>query len=342
MTPVVIVGLGRIGAGTGVGNAVSNHLVAVQTVPNLAIAGLVERDPDARARVQSLYPELAANLVEDLAALPARTGELIVICTPASARLAMVEQALARRPCMIVVEKPMAGSIEEARRIVSAAAAANVELRVNFHRRFDPRHRRWQSAAPKQPRAIVMRYGKGLMNYGSHLIDWLLDWYGPIEAVQALSGQPSSDVLDPSISISFRCRMAAGFDAVAVGIDGLDYDQFEIDIMGQTESLSLTAGGADIRRHAAVKDLHYPGYSQLAEVDGERDVGRVGGFSELYAAIDLHLREGATLGGCDGVAALAGMAVLDAVRRSADAGGLILAPAPAATDASRHHYTGTH
>ena len=281
-----------------------------------------------------------AIVVSDLTTLTPRTGEVIAICTPASARLTVVEQTLARRPRVVVIEKPLAMSLDEARRIVSAAERAGVELRVNFRRRFDPRHLRWRGRAPKHPRAIVMRYGKGLMNYGSHLIDWLLDWYGPVETVQALSGLPSSDILDPSIS--FRCRMTAGFDAVAVGIDGLDYDQFEIDIMGQTESLSLTAGGADIRRHAAVKDLHYPGYSHLAETDGERDVARVGGFLELYSAIDSHLREGATLGGCDGVAALAGMAVLDAVRRSADAGGLILALAPATTDASRHHYTGTH
>lgn len=326
MIPVVILGLGRVGAGNiGLaGDLPMSHLSAVLVTPGLTVAGLVDPDPAARASARSRHIDTDAIVVSDLTTLPPRTGEVIAICTPASARLTVVEQTLARRPRVVVIEKPLAMSLDEARRIVSAAERAGVELRVNFRRRFDPRHLRWRGRAPKHPRAIVMRYGKGLMNYGSHLVDLLLDWYGPIEAVQSLSAAPSSSDVDSSVS--FRCRMAAGFDAIAVGIDGLDYDQFEIDIIGKSESISLGSGGADIRRYVAGESLHYDTYSHLAEVDGERDVAPVSGFVELYAAIGAHIRNGVPLPGCDGVAAVAGMAVLDAVRRSEKLGGAIVTP----------------
>ncbi len=324
MIPVVIVGLGHVGTGNVslAGDVPLNHLAAVQAVPGLSIAGLVDPDPATRANARSRHIDADAIVVSDLTTLPPRTGEVIAICTPAAVRLTVVEQALARRPRVVVIEKPLAMSLNEAGRIVAAVEQAGAELRVNFRRRFDPRHRRWRERAPKHPRAIVMRYGKGLMNYGSHLVDLLLDWYGPVEAVQSLSAAPSSSDVDSSIS--FRCRMAAGFDAIAVGIEGLDYDQFEIDIMGKAESVSLGSGGADIRRYVAVEALYYHGYSHLAEVDGERDIAPVGGFVELYAAIDAHIRNGVPLPGCDGAAALAGMAVLDAVRRSEKLGGTVV------------------
>jgi predicted dehydrogenase len=112
-----------------------------------------------------------------------------------------------------------------------------------------------------------------------------------------------------------------------MGVDGLGYDQFEIDIVGPDSRVEMRAGGAEIRRYAPVDDLHYKGYRHLAEVEAERDFGPVGGFVELYRAARDHIAAGAPFGGCDGRAALANMAVLDAVLRSAAAGGAATAPA---------------
>jgi len=328
MIPVVIVGLGRIGAGNVglAGELPLSHLAAARATPGLAVAGLVDPDPQARAAARRVYPTIdGKRLVGDVSDLPEGTGEVIAICTPTAIHATTLARALARRPRLIIVEKPLAASLAEARRMAVSAEAAGVALRVNFQRRFDPRLARWRARAPASPRAIVMRYGNGLMNYGSHMIDLLLDWYGPVETVQAL-GALESRSADPSPS--FRCRMAAGFDAVAIGFDGLDYDQLEIDVFGLKERLELRAGGAEIRRHIPVEGLYYKSYRHLAEIEAERDRGLVGGFVELYAAITAHLKEGAPLGGCDGGMALAGMAVLDAVQRSAAAVGAAVKPEP--------------
>lgn len=328
MINVLIIGLGRIGAGNiGLaGDMLLSHLAAVRATPGFVISGLVDSDPAARAAVLAGYPDIEANkLFGDLGDVPMQTGEVIVLCTPASVRSAVIKQTLKRRPHLVVVEKPLAISINEARQIVLDAKRAQTMIRVNFHRRFDPRHRHWRAMAPAKPQAIVMRYSKGMMNYASHMIDLLLDWYGPIEAVQTFA-LPDSRATDPSPS--FCCHMRAGFDAVAIGIDRLTYDQFEIDILGVGECLKIAAGGADIRRYAPVVGLHYKGYSHLAEVERDRDIGPVGGFAEFYAAIAAHLRDDAPLPGCDGHSALTGMAVLEAVRRSFAAGGVAVAPEP--------------
>lgn len=327
MIPVAIIGLGRVGAGNiGLaGDLPLSHLSAARVVEELSLVALVDADPAARAAVLRDYagvaPAIVMPSVDGVASLE---GGIAVLATPPAARAALLTAVLQRKPRVVIVEKPLALDLAEARAMVTVAGRAGVALRVNFHRRFDPRHRRWRVRAPRSPRLVALRYSKGLFNYASHMIDLLMDWYGAVDFVQALGRAPEGTT-DPAIS--FRCRMAAGFDAMVMGVDGLNYDQFEVDIFGADERVEMRAGGADIRRHVPVEDLHYRGYRHLAEREDERDIGAVGGFVELYQAARAHIVDSAPLGGCDGQAALANMAVLDAVLRSAASGGSAVAPA---------------
>jgi predicted dehydrogenase len=325
--PVAIVGLGRVGAANVglAGGLPLSHLAAVRAVEGLEPVALVDPDEAARAAVLRDHAGIAPAIVMSSPdGIDALDGGIVVLATPPAGRAALLARVLQLKPRVVIVEKPLALDIAEARSMVAAAEKAGVALRVNFHRRFDPRHRRWRARAPHKPRLIVLRYGKGLFNYASHMIDLLMDWYGPVAEVRALGPVPAA-AGDPNLG--FVCRMAAGFDAVAMGVDGLGYDLFDIDIFGADARVELRAGGADIRRYAPVQDLHYRGYRHLAEREDERDIGPVGGFVELYRAARDHLAEGAPLAGCDGRAALATMAVLDAALRSAAAGGTPVAPA---------------
>ena len=103
--------------------------------------------------------------------------DVVVIATPPEFRLAAVEEALSLKPkLLLLLEKPVSSDLVSTRRVVEAIESAGTNLRVNFHRRFDQRHLQWRQWAPPKPALITMRYGKGLMNYGSHLIDLLMDW----------------------------------------------------------------------------------------------------------------------------------------------------------------------
>ncbi|MBT5109589.1 MAG: Gfo/Idh/MocA family oxidoreductase, partial [Rhodospirillaceae bacterium] len=178
MSDVVIFGLGRIGArNVNLSKDVPlSHLAAVRMTPGLTLAGLIDPDPAARAAAAALFPETPPDIiVGDASELPLRSGEVVAICTPMQTHEAVLATALKRSPRVVIVEKPLAPNIGAARAMVDAAGAA---LRVNFHRRFDPRHRRWKERSPRKPHAIIGRYGKGFFNYGSHMIDLLVDWYG--------------------------------------------------------------------------------------------------------------------------------------------------------------------
>ena len=323
MSSAAVVGLGRIGSefdhDRPAGLHARTHLGAI--VGTLAFGSIIGIDPCPERR-DAAAKRWQAHAVTCLAE-PTAVGavDVLAICTPAGLRLDAVAGFLKQGVRVLVIEKPLALTIAEAERIVSLAADAHVELRVNFHRRFDPGIRAARAAlGGAVPRMVVMRYGKGLYNYASHHVDLLLDWFGDIDSVQAIGDELEGD--DPTLS--FRCRLAAGFDAIVLGMHGLDYDQFEIDVFTPDRRLELVAGGVEKRLYQPVRERFYAGYSHLGEPVAAAPAGQVSGFGELYAAIVAHLRDGVPLPGCTGVEALAGLRVLDAARRSAVLGGAVI------------------
>ncbi|MFZ9448598.1 MAG: Gfo/Idh/MocA family oxidoreductase [Alphaproteobacteria bacterium] len=322
MHSLVIVGLGRIGIGDGslTASAILNHADAAVASGGFRIAALDDPDPARRAEAASRFPGVCvASRIEDVQRGEAET---IALCAPTGEHAHLAHAALARRPAALVVEKPLAASLGEARALCAEAESAGVLLRVNFNRRFDPRHARWRARRPAAPRFVQMRYGKGLFNYASHLVDWLSDWYGPVVDVRALPLRHDVDAADPSPS--FACTLHAGFDAIALGVAGLGYDQFEIEVLADGEALVLADGGTSISLRAAQQGKRYSGYAHLA--DTTPDEGPVGGFVELYAALASTLSGRGPLPGCDHRAALENIAVLEAVRESLSRGGASVRP----------------
>lgn len=322
MLSAIIIGLGRIGIGRGAGGQenLPNHFKAITGAP-FEISGLVDPSIEAQEFVLSDFPEFAPKLVQTLSDVPSAGKELIVICAPVEAHGDLLRQALDRHPEVIVLEKPVAEDFPSTKLLFEQSESHAGEILVNFHRRFDSRHQQWRSNAPDAPALVTARFGKGLWNYASHIVDLLLDWYGPVESVQALQTEPPGES-DPNLS--FRCRMAKGFDAILIGVDGVRYDQFEIDIYGNADKIEMRGGGSVIRRCRAVDDHYHKGYADLVGEDCDR--GPVDGFSELYRHIaDCH-ESGAKVRGCTLPMAVANAAVLDAALLSAARGGISVKP----------------
>ncbi|HWO93202.1 MAG TPA: Gfo/Idh/MocA family oxidoreductase, partial [Dehalococcoidia bacterium] len=257
----------------------------------------------------------ATGRIEDL---PPGIAQAAVVATPPAGRATTIRQLLDGGCAIIVVEKPLADSYDEGRRIVDACAAAGATLRVNFNRRFDPAYRRFRARLPGRPLALVAVYGKGLRNYASHMIDLVMEWFGPVVAAQALCGQPLGDG-DPSIA--FRVALRDGPDLIATGIDGIAYDQFELDLYFRDRRFQLANGGAEKRCSTGVSGWLYPSYVHLAPGQLIEPVTPVGGYRELHEAIWQHLSVGTPMPGCTGPEALTNLLVELALRRSAADGG---------------------
>ncbi len=324
---VAVIGLGRIASGydeqTPAPDVPRSHIGAIRQTDSVRLLAAVEPDAARRESARAHWQDDDAQFVDTIDKVSDASVDAVVICTPSDEREPVFEAALELRPHVVVVEKPLAATLDEAHRMAAAAEQADAALYVNFHRRFDPRHRTLRQRATAQPLArIVATYNNGLHNYASHAVDLLLDWFGPIERVTAIGAVPEGD--DPNLS--FGCRLSNGPPAVVLGIDGLDYDLFDIQFYGADTRLDLLAGGARLEQREAISDRYYAGYRHLSDGAAIMPDGPVGGLDALYQSLRDHLTTGAPFGACSAAQAIDGLAVLEAAELSAATNGCPIDP----------------
>ena len=121
MTRLLIAGTGLIG---------HRHLGHILDHPDLTLAGIIDPNPD----MHGLADAPGYRSIEDVD-VPA---DGIVIATPTASHAPLAEAAAARG-WHALVEKPLAGTLEDADRIVAAAKQHNVHILTGHHRRHHPR-----------------------------------------------------------------------------------------------------------------------------------------------------------------------------------------------------------
>lgn len=118
---IVVAGGGLIGA---------RHIAHVANHPKFDLVGVIDPDPKVRA---------AAPVVgfESIEAVDVPVDG-IIIATPTDLHAANAEAAAARGWHMLI-EKPVAGTLEQADRVVAAVERAGVKALVGHHRRYHPK-----------------------------------------------------------------------------------------------------------------------------------------------------------------------------------------------------------
>ncbi|HUF26377.1 MAG TPA: Gfo/Idh/MocA family oxidoreductase [Gemmatimonadaceae bacterium] len=206
------------------------HAPLITATAGLRMAAVVTRDPDRATQASRDHPD--ARVVPTAADLWERAGELdvVVIASPNRTHVPLATSALEAR-LHTVVDKPLARTAAEARRLVEAARQSGRLLTVFQNRRwdgdfltvrnlieqsalgtvhrFESRFERWRPT-PKggwRERGAPEEVGGLLYDLGSHLVDQALLLFGPAAHVYGELDQrrPSVEVDDDAfIAIAHR------------------------------------------------------------------------------------------------------------------------------------------
>ena len=237
---------------------------AFQKVPGSALTAVMRRDGAkaedyARRHGVPRWTDDARDLIEG------DDVDLVYVATPPSSHLAYAEMAAAAgKP--VYVEKPMATTLLEAERMVGVCRRAGVPLYVAYYRRAQPRFARarelLQGGAIGAVRAVRMTLagpvgpaaddpdqqgwrfdpevsgGGLLMDLGSHQLDLLDHWLGPVAEVeaQARTLTPGSAVAD---ELSARLTFEGGAHGVALWSFASATSLDEILVLGSEGRLSV-------------------------------------------------------------------------------------------------------
>src|SRR6185437_9793679 len=102
---------------------------------------------------------------------------------------------------VVLCEKPLAQDPVVAKEMLAACEARGISLFVNYMRRADPAvaavKAMIESGAIETPLKGTVWYSKGLIHNGSHFVDLVRHWLGPIGSVQLLRAGRRWEERDP-------------------------------------------------------------------------------------------------------------------------------------------------
>src|SRR5499427_61741 len=130
VAPKAALRVGVIGAGV----MGSNHARVLAGLPDVALVGVVDPLPAHRARATELTNCRTFDRLDELVA---QGVDAVTIAAPTHLHHEIALNCIARN-IHVLVEKPIASSVEEGREIVDAAERAGVTLMVGHVERFNP------------------------------------------------------------------------------------------------------------------------------------------------------------------------------------------------------------
>lgn len=192
----------RVGlVGFGLGGAVF-HAPLIEATPALSLDAIVTANPERVARAREHYP--SARVLPDVDELFSSGGELglVVVATPNRSHVPIALSAI-EAGLHVVIDKPIAPSADDARRLADAAADRGVILTVFQNRRldgdfltvrrlieegalgqvlrFESRYERWRPTVEGGWRDLgdPEEGGGMLLDLGAHLVDQAIRLFGP-------------------------------------------------------------------------------------------------------------------------------------------------------------------
>lgn len=179
---IMLIGLGKIGAGDGVKypeKFVLNHYEAMKKVRRFRITALV--DSDIRKR-DKLDLEDRQNFFLDLDSVSVRDSvKLVIVAVPTSMTEYVAERVVSVfKPKVLLLEKPLGYCPSNWENFSKIVGEKGIAVHVNYHRRADPGFQQLKNMIMREEEKgkfrVVARYTGAFFNMASHFFD-LFQWY---------------------------------------------------------------------------------------------------------------------------------------------------------------------
>jgi predicted dehydrogenase len=330
-------------AGYGLAGSVF-HAPLVAATPGLRVAAIVTGNAERAAQAARDHP--GASVVGSVEEMLAAGVDVVVVATPNRHHVPVALAAL-EAGAAVVVDKPMAATARDARRLADEARRRNLVLAVFHNRRwdgdfltvrrlrdegrlgevvrFESRFERWRpevDAARWREQADPADAGGLLFDLGSHLVDQAIELLGPPASVYAevAARRPGAQV-DDDVFVALEHPGGVRSHLWASAVAGAPGPRFRVLGLGA----AYVKAGLD-PQEAALRAGGRPGDPDWGrdELDGRLVAGDAeeavpterGAYEAFYASLVAAVRDGAPppVSAEDGVRVVE---ILEAARRSA-------------------------
>ncbi len=321
-----VIGLGRVGSAyhraPSPDAPPATHVEAIIGNGALELSAVCDSSTEQREHFRERWAH--ATPVHDSVGslLAAGPYDIVTIATPTASHRAVLEQVLAAKPRAVFCEKPMCQNLGDAEAAARHAAEGGTAISVNYHRRWDRRLQRLRAelAAAGAPCHAEFTYMKGLYNYGAHAVDLLQFLLGPICGVEGARGGAAPRAAAAS-NPSATLLLANGARARLAGVDGTDYEIFDLDIYFPDRKYRLEFGGQRIVESLPVAGRFLEGYTNLGPEQPWAPDAPIHGLRYAYEELAAWVRDGRPPETSTAANALSVHRVLAAIEKSAATAG---------------------
>jgi len=273
MHNVFIAGLGQVALGYDLNIAIDGPILtharafSVHSAFSL-IGGYDPSVEQCRQYTEHYEGEAGDNLIT---LLKETQPDVVVIASPTQHHGSVLGTVLDHAsPQIILCEKPLSFDLNEARAMVGQCHEHGILMYVNYLRRAEPGvrevKRRIIAGEIAAPMKGVAWYTKGLLHNGSHFVNLLEYWLGPISSFKIINAGRTmlAHDVEPDVEISF-----AKGSVMFLAAREEDYSLHEIDLVAPNGRLRYARGGGLITWQKTVRDEMVPDYKVLSLTDEE-------------------------------------------------------------------------
>ena len=195
--------------------------------------------------------------------LAEHTPDIASLCLPTEPHESAFAACINAGTRAILMEKPLAPDLDAARAI--ASRGRDLPVAVNYFRRWNPDIAQARKVIASGDRGkvlnVTVRYTKGVLVNGSHLIDLARWFFGePESATYLRTAQP--DAVDPGLD--FRLDYSDGLAAYFLNVPDAGFVFIDMDIVCEGGRLVISQRGQHITWHEPGTDAEY-GFAILEE-----------------------------------------------------------------------------
>ena len=258
-------------------------------------------DPDENSRSEASTHWEVPYVAEDISHLGRLASDIdvAVIATPPQFRLDIIEKLPNLKA--VLVEKPLGCTLDEANLFLEYCEKRNILVQVNFWRRADQLFRALATNELKERvgtiQAVHAVYGNGLLNNGSHLVDFIRMLLGEVSFVAPL-GEHSfiEGPIKHDMNLGFLLGLESGVSVVAQPIQFSCYREVGIEIWGEKGHLSILNEGLTVTYRQSTQNRAMSETNEISFDDADYLESTVGdALFHMYENLALALKGNKTL-----------------------------------------------
>jgi len=266
----LIIGLGNIAVGYDLNSSereIHTHSKAYLNHPRVNLIGGIDSSQNQREVFNTFSSKNSwCNISDFVNSCPEISVDIVSICTPTSLREDVIAETIDKLiPKAILLEKPIAQDVKEAKLILELQNKNNVRIFVNYFRSFIESYQSLFSEIKSlkygRIQSVDVCYSKGLFNNASHYINILsliFDGEPDIEWTSKASKTPGIVDIDLDFVLTWH-----GVTIVFRVVNEDKFSMGEIDLVLEKARFTLKDYGFLCEKSFVGKDSKFDGYSQL-------------------------------------------------------------------------------